>query len=188
MNTLRIIKKLILKFVKIFKLETYIIKNLRGEATAFSRGCPVCLHPERLEIDKKIDFIQSFREVAEEYNFKLDDVVKHFNHQIVKVEDRGSLSHRFYRKHFVRYLDLQEELLKLIDRLNILFSKLEKFDEQSIDVLKTKPTPRDYIASISERRKLIREIKETLQVIVKVKNEIKNEKDLTEILRNLIET
>ena len=76
----------------------------------------------------------------------------------------------------------------MIDRLNILFSKLEKFDEQSIDVLKTKPTPRDYIASISERRKLIREIKETLQVIVKVKNEIKNEKDLTEILRNLIET
>lgn len=188
MNASRIIKTLIFKFARIFKLETYIVKNLKGEVIIISRDCPVCMHPERIEIDKKIDFTQSFREVAEDYNFKFDELVKHFHKHAVKIEGRQLVSDRFYRKHFVRYLDLQEELLKLIDRLNILFSKLEKFDEQSIDILKTKPTPRDYIASISERRKIIEEIRETLHIISKVKSEVKNEKDLTEILRKLTET
>ncbi|MEM2818963.1 MAG: hypothetical protein QXK19_04460 [Nitrososphaerota archaeon] len=185
MNTSRLIKKLVVKFVRMFRPEIYIVRNFNGEVVIISRDCPVCVHPERIEIDRKVMLAQSIRELAEEYGFRLDDLVEHFSQHVIKAEKIRLLQYRYLERRFVRYIDLQEELLKLVDRLNLLFGRLEKFDEQSIDVSRSKPTARDYIASISERRKIIGEIRETLHVINKLKNEVKNEKDLTEILKKL---
>ncbi|MEM1583137.1 MAG: hypothetical protein QXP57_01665 [Nitrososphaerota archaeon] len=168
-----------------FRPEIYIVRNFNGEVVIISRDCPVCVHPERIEIDRKVMLAQSIRELAEEYGFRLDDLVEHFSQHVIKAEKIRLLQYRYLERRFVRYIDLQEELLKLVDRLNLLFGRLEKFDEQSIDVSRSKPTARDYIASISERRKIIGEIRETLHVINKLKNEVKNEKDLTEILKKL---
>lgn len=182
------IKKLIVKFVRIFREETYVVRNLDGRVVIFSKDCPVCVHSKRIEIDKKIDLVQPFREVAEEYKLKLDDLVRHFGQHIIEAEKTYLSNGRYSKKHFARYVDLQEELWKQVERLNVLFSRLEKFDEQSINVTKTKPTAREYIASISERRKIIGEIRETLHAINKVKNGVKNEKDLTEIFEKYGET
>lgn len=162
-----------------------MIKNFKGGIKKFSINCPVCMHPERFEIDNKISLTEPLQEVAEKYNLKLKDLIKHSIQHLDNLKQKQSLLDKIYRQHFTRYIDLEEELLKLVDRLNILFSKLEKFDEQSSDRYRNKPTPRDYIASISERRKIIEEIRQTLYIINKLKTEIKNEKDLTELLENL---
>ncbi|MEM2017554.1 MAG: hypothetical protein QW718_08510, partial [Nitrososphaerota archaeon] len=116
-----------------FRPEIYIVRNFNGEVVIISRDCPVCVHPERIEIDRKVMLAQSIRELAEEYGFRLDDLVEHFSQHVIKAEKIRLLQYRYLERRFVRYIDLQEELLKLVDRLNLLFGRLEKFDEQSID-------------------------------------------------------
>ena len=185
MKTSKIFKTLNNIFSRRLTSKTYIIKNFKGEIKKFSTNCPVCMHPDRFEIDNRINLIEPLQEIAEKYNLKLKDLIKHSIQHLDNSKQKQSLLDKIYRQHFTRYIDLEEELLKLVDRLNILFSKLEKFDEQSLDRYRNIPTPRDYIASISERRKIIEEIRQTLYIINKLKTEVKNEKDLTELLENL---
>ncbi|MCS7126544.1 MAG: hypothetical protein NZ929_06530 [Aigarchaeota archaeon] len=188
MRTLSILTERLVKSIRNIISRTYLVKNLKGDIMIISSSCKICSHIERARIDRKMIFFNVLlSKVAETYNISLEDLVKHYVKHVVKVGgDTGILS-SIFRKRFVRYVDLQEELLKLIDRLNALFKMLEKFDEGSLDILKTKPTPRDYIASIDKRRKIIEEIRKTLSIINKIRDGVKDEKDVSDLLRKLRE-
>jgi hypothetical protein len=82
----------------------------------------------------------------------------------------------------VKQIDLQEELFRLVDRLNTLFAKLEKMDTL-FEAGKVKAHA--YVESVSERRNILQQIRETLLLIQELKGEIKTEKDISELLQKL---
>jgi len=85
----------------------------------------------------------------------------------------------------VRQIDLQEEMFRLIDRLNGLFFKLEQFDRMFSE---KEINPKIYVESISARKNILEQIRKTLLIIQKLKGEIKTEKDLSELLQKLAST
>lgn len=85
----------------------------------------------------------------------------------------------------MRQIDLQEEMFRLIDRLNGLFFKLEQFDRMFSE---KEINPKIYVESISARKNILEQIRKTLLIIQKLKGEIKTEKDLSELLQKLAST
>lgn len=177
---------MIAKFARKIDSRTFLVRNLKGEVVIISRGCRVCGREDRAEIDDSLASSTPVEEISKQYRIELEELLRHREEHLLETGNRGMID-KFFRRRFARYIDLQEELLRLIDRLNDLFRLLERFDEGYVEGLRTRPTPRDYIASINERRRIIEEIRRTLETISKLKAEVKTEKDLTDLLRSLRE-
>ncbi|MEN2975416.1 MAG: hypothetical protein ABDH32_07595 [Candidatus Caldarchaeales archaeon] len=187
MRALKVIREAIVKLTWKLKPRTYVVKNLKGDTIIVSSTCRACRHPKRAEIDRMIGSVRDLKKVAETYEMSLEELVKHYNRHVVGVGERKHIFHRIFRKHFVKYIDLQEEFSKLIGRLYDLFNLLERFDEGSTDNLRYKLTPRDYIAMIDERRKILEDIRKTLSTMENLKVGTCSEKDITELFRRFID-
>jgi predicted transcriptional regulator len=159
-----------------------VIKKLSGETFIVDKRCKVCMHPRRAEIEKKLIEGMSYEEVAKEYGLSAAGISRHLRKHMPRLVLEPEKLEELYEERRVKQIDLQEEMFRLIDRLNGLFVKLEKID-MLFEGGKVKA--HSYVESVSERRNILQQIRETLLVIQELRGEIKTEKDISELLRRL---
>jgi len=174
--------KALKKIGRIFLPRVIIAKTLAGETFILDKRCKICTHPQRAEIEKKLVEGVNYEEVAKEYGVSIASISRHLRKHMPKLVMEPEVLQELYEERRVKQIDLQEELLRLVDRLNTLFTKLENFDKK-FDEGKVKPHA--YVESISERRNILQQIRETLLVINELKTELKTEKDISELLQKL---
>ncbi|MEM4498020.1 MAG: hypothetical protein QW692_04240 [Nitrososphaerota archaeon] len=174
------------RFTRLFK-PLIVVKKLTGEVTVIDKRCKICVHPQRAEIEQKLLQGASYEEIEKEYGMSHASVSRHFKKHMPRLVMDQAEMEKLYQEHRVKVIDLQEELFRIISRLENLFQKLEKFDETFFSGAR-KISPHAYIESIAERRQILAQIKETLTAIEELKTEIKTEKDLSELLKKLKES
>ena len=180
-------KKAAKKVAKLFRPRAYLIRTAKGVegSVIVSRRCKICSHPQRAEIEKMLLEGATYEEISKKFGVSTGTISKHFrNHMPRLILDEEELK-QLYEKHRVKQIDLTEELLKQIDRLEDLYQKLAKLDEK-FDAGKIRSII-GYVDSIAERRNLLKEMREIMLTIQELKEEVKTEKDLSELLRKLKE-
>ena len=161
------------------KPKVIVLKTLKGETVTVVPKCRVCSHEKREEIERMIAEGRRISEIWREAGeLTPDELAEHVKHKLLEGEELE----RIQQTYRIRKIDMQEEMLKLLERLNQLYEKLEKLDQRYQE---GKLTPTAYISSIGERRQIINKIKQTLTTINKLKTEIKTEKQLSELLQRL---
>ena len=95
----------------------------------------------------------------------------------------SSLDEEELRERFrVKEIDLREEMFKLLERLNNLYTKLESLDQRFQE---GSLNPRIYIDSIGERRQLLSKIRETIVTLTQLKSELRTTQQLSSLLQRL---
>ena len=174
----------VLKIIKRLFRPLIVVRTLKGEVI-IDRRCKVCTHPQRAEIEKMLLEGRSYDEIREKFGISQATLSRHFKKHMPRLVLDPEELNRLYEEHRVKQIDLQEELLKLIGRLENLFRKLETLDRLLAEGKKVSWYA--YVQSIGERRQILKEIRETMLTINELKSEIKTEKDLSELLQKLRE-
>jgi hypothetical protein len=167
---------------RIFSPPIIAVKKLTGEAFIVDKRCKVCMHPQRAEIEKMLVEGEKYEDVATKYNLSVAGVGRHLKKHMPRLVLEPEKLQELYQERRVKQVDLQEEMFRLIDKLNALFAKLEKLD---ILFEAGKVRAHAYVESVSERRNILQQIRETLLLIQELKGEIKTEKDISELLQKL---
>ena len=160
------------------KPRLFLVKTLRGEAIPIQGGCRICGRPDRDEIERMIRESGLGEALLRLDDVTAEDLKKHLEH--AKYVDPETLRRR-YR---VREIDLREEMFKLLERLDDLYTKLDEMDRRFQE---GRVNPRVYIDSIGERRQLLSKIRETIVTITKLKAELRTTQQLSELLQRLKE-
>ncbi len=166
-----------------------LVRTLRGDLI-IDRGCKICRHPRRAEIEKMLLEGRTYKEIVEAFNneFSIASLSRHLRLHMPRLILDPEKLNQLYQEHRVKQIDLQEELFKLLGRLEELYKKLERLDEKFfVSEGKPKISPHAYIESVQERRNILTQIRETLLKMEELKQEIKTEKDLSELLQKLRE-
>jgi hypothetical protein len=167
---------------RIFSPPAIVVKKLTGEAFIIDKRCKVCMHPQRAEIEKILVEGAKYEDVAAKYNLSIAGIGRHLKKHMPRLVLEPEKLQELYQERRVKQIDLQEELFRLVDRLNALFAKLEKLD---ILFEAGKVRAHAYVESVSERRNILQQIRETLLLIQELRGEIKTEKDISELLQKL---
>jgi len=172
---------------KLLRPRAYVIRTVKGVegSVIVSRRCKICSHSQRAEIEKLLLQGATYEAVSERFGVAVGTISKHFrNHMPRLIMDEEELK-QLYERHRVRQIDLAEELYRQIDRLEELYQRLAKVDEK-FEAGKVKSLI-GYVDSIAERRNLLKEMREVLLTMEELGEEVKSEKDLSELLRKLKE-
>jgi DNA-binding transcriptional ArsR family regulator len=167
---------------RLFLPQAIIIKKLSGETFIVDKRCKVCMHPQRAEIEKKLIDGANYEEIAKQYDLSIASISRHLRKHMPRLVLEPEKLQELYQERRVKQIDLQEEMFRLIDRLNNLFAKLEKLDALFES---GKVKAHAYVESVSERRNILQQIRETLLIIQELRGEIKTEKDISELLQKL---
>ena len=179
------------RFAKTFKRfirpPVLIVRTAKGEMI-IDRGCKICRHQRRAEIEKMLLEGRPYKEIAEAFGneFSVASLSRHLRLHMPRLILEPEKLNELYQEHRIKQIDLTDEMFKLIGRLNDLYQKLERLDEKFFGDGKPKVSPHAFVESISERRNIIAQIRETLLTIEELKSEIKTEKDLSELLQKLL--
>ncbi|MEM3449491.1 MAG: hypothetical protein QXP38_11575 [Nitrososphaerota archaeon] len=170
---------------KLLRPPVIIVKTLRGELIV-DRGCKVCRHQNRAEIEKMLIEGRPYKEIVDAFNneFSIASLSRHLRLHMPRLILEPEKINKLYEEHRIKQVDLTEELFRLLGRLNELYQKLEKIDEKYW-AEKTRISTHAYVESITERRNILMQIRETLLTMEELKTEIKTEKDLSELLQKL---
>ena len=163
------------------------VKTPKGDLI-IDRGCKICRHPRRAEIEKMLLEGKTYKEIVEAFNneFSIASLSRHLRlHMPRLILDPDKLN-ELYREHRVKQIDLEQELLKQIARLEELYEKLEKIDQRFFTD-RPKVSPHAFVESVRERRNILADIRETMIAIRELESEVKTEKDLSELLQRLRE-
>lgn len=178
--------KLVDFLLKFLKPEAVMVRTLRGETVIVDKRCRVCGHPQRAEIERALVNGETYEKIAEKYGLSIAGVQRHFKSHVPRLILDPAEVEKLYQERRVRQLDLQEELLKLIARLEGLFAKLEKIDARFFDAEgKSRVSATAYVQSVAERRQILQQIRETLVTIDQLKKEVVTERDISELLQKL---
>ena len=159
-----------------------VAKTLKGRTIILGEGCKLCGSPARREVEEMLTSGASFSKIREAYpEVDAETILAHVQHMLAERSDETLEA--LARRHRVRELDMREELQRLIRRLEKLYAKLAKLDEMFFKEQSIRT--QDYIHSIGERRQILTKIRETLEIIGKLRDEERAEKDLGELLRRL---
>ena len=170
---------------RLFRPPMLIVKTLRG-TLIIDRGCKICRHPKRHEIEKMLLEGKTYREIKEKYDVSQASLSRHLRNHMPRLILNVEELERLHEEHRIKQIDLQEELFKLLARLEELYKKLERLDQKFfVSEGKPKISPHAYIESVQERRSILAQIRDTLLTINELKTEIKTEKDLSELLQKL---
>jgi hypothetical protein len=172
-------------FKRVFRPSIIWVKGIKSELI-IDRRCKICRHLKRAEIEKMLLDGKSYQEIANAFNneFSVSCLSRHLRMHMPRLILEPEKINQLYEEHRIKQIDLADELFKLLGRLNDLYNKLEKLDEKFF-ADKPKVSPHAYVKSISERRNILAQIRETLITIEELKTEIKTEKDLSELLQKL---
>ena len=163
------------------------VKTPKGDLI-IDRGCKICRHPRRAEIEKMLLEGRTYKEIVEAFNneFSIASLSRHLRlHMPRLILDPDKLN-ELYREHRVKQIDLEQELLKQIAKLEELYEKLERIDQRFFTD-RPKVSPHAFVESVRERRNILADIRETMIAIRELESEVKTEKDLSELLQRLRE-
>ncbi|MEM4329526.1 MAG: hypothetical protein QXF97_06515 [Candidatus Caldarchaeum sp.] len=159
----------------------FIVRTLKGDVVIVDKRCKICTHEKRAEIENMLLEGKTYAEISQKYGVDDAGLSRHFRKHFPRLMNQAELE-KIYHNHMAKQIDLQEELLNVVGRLNDLFQKLERFDKQFEE---GKVKPHAYVESVAERRQILQQIRESLITIQELKTEIKTEKDLSELLQKL---
>ena len=171
---------------RILSAKVFIIRDIYGRMGSIieDRRCKICTHEKRVDIERALLSGAKYEDVAKQYNVSIATISRHFQKHMPRlILDEGELN-KLYEEHMVKQFDLAQELYKLVMRLEDLYNKLSKLDEKFFSE-KSKVSAHAYVESIAERRNILADIRETLTQISELSNEIKTERDLSELLQRL---
>jgi len=149
-----------------------MLKTLKGEAIAIQPSCKICNSPERMVIE---EMIREGRQLSNIHGITPEEITEHIRHTNLSEEELAS-------KYKIKKIDLQEEMFRILERLNQLYLKLEDMDRRYIE---GKLSPSAYIDSIGERRQILNKMKENLLIMKSLGAEIKTTQQLSDLLKRL---
>jgi len=178
------VARLVKAFKRLLLPSVIVVRRLSGDALIIDKRCKICTHPQRAEIERRLMEGASYDEIAKQYGVSAAGISRHLRKHMPRLVMNPEELQQLYEERRVKQVDLQEEMFRLIDRLNTLFAKLEGLD-RLFETGKVKAHA--YVESVSERRNILQQIRETLLIIQELRGEIKTEKDISELLRRLKE-
>ncbi|MEM2257808.1 MAG: hypothetical protein QXU87_04050 [Candidatus Caldarchaeum sp.] len=171
---------------KAFRPPLLMVKTIKGEALIVERGCKICRHLKRGEIEKMLMEGVAYKQIVDAFGgeFSIASLSRHLRLHMPRLVLEPEKLNQLYQEHRIKQIDLTDELFKLIGKLDELYRKLERIDEKFF-AEKPKVSPHAFVESVTERRNLLAQMRETLMLIEEMKGEIKTEKDLSELLQKL---
>ena len=171
------------KIKRFFQRPLIHVKTVKGEDIIIDRRCKICNHERRREIEEKLLHGVKYEEIRDEYNVALGTINRHFRKHMPRLILDPDQLNQLYEEHRIKQIDLTEEMFKLLGRLRELYQKLERMDVKFEEGKRV--SAHVFVESVSERRNILKEMREVLMTIQELQGDIKTEKDLSELLRKL---